>query len=121
MFIIHYSNGETITEKEKEWTDVPKENITSIQLKDENTGLVHTLSCFNTDIQPLGWFQHKVGLVRLDTMENIKDVEQEVGMIINKQGDCVILNLNKRTGYTKIYYSNIFRMGLNLKLHGIKL
>lgn len=44
MFVIHFKDGNTITEKEKDWNDIPdKENITSIQVVHTNEEILQVL------------------------------------------------------------------------------
>jgi len=44
---------------------------------------------------------------------------QEVGFIYNKKGDCVILNVRGKDGFSKTYLDNAFDMALNFDIHGI--
>jgi hypothetical protein len=125
MFIVQFNDGRTITEKEKTWEDIVKENdmktVSAISLKDETTGLTHTLKVKDT----LGCFQHKIGFIDLipGTLgtRNEPKVETEIGAVINKEGDCLILNLNTKTSQVFAYMNNINKMRLNKKLHGIQL
>lgn len=50
-----------------------------------------------------------------------KTTHQEIGAVYNKKGDCVVLQMDLRTGFFKTYFSNAFELKLNLPLHGITL
>lgn len=118
MWIAHYKDGTTINEKAGiDWLDIPKKDITSIQVKDEKSGLIHTLSLKD---KPLAYFQYKSTLKNIYTQQEYKEY-QRIGAIVNKEGDCVILELNYRTGQVKLIHENVYNLNLNLKLFGIEL
>jgi len=40
---------------------------------------------------------------------------QEIGMIVNKEGNCVCAKMDRVTGWTKVYYTTIQSIGLNTR------
>lgn len=117
-WIIHYADGKTLAESQDiDWVDIPKENVTSLQIT--HKGIVHSL------VIPKnyhGIFQHKIGWSFFGRPDlNIPKSDTQIGVVLNDNGDCVVVNIDEKTGHSKIYIDNVIDMKMNLQLHGIRL
>jgi len=112
-WIAHFRDGTTITEAEAEWDDIPKENITSLQLKHPRTSRTFTIS------GNYQYFQYKRAIATSDGRKGI--LSRTIGAVVNGNGDCIVIEVNELSGNAVVSYDNVVRMGLNLKLFGIKL
>ena len=111
-WIAHLKGGETVTEADVEWDDVPKELISSVQLKHPGTSRTFTIS---GDYQ---YFQYKRAIVRSDGIKGL--LSRTIGAVVNSEGDCIVVEVNEISGNAIIKYDNVVGMKLNLELLGIK-
>ena len=117
MWIAHYKNGQTINESQIDWKDISKENITSLQIS--HKGIIHSLTIPK---YCLGVFQHKIGWSFFGRPDlAIPKSDMQIGFVLNREGDCVVLNVDEKTGHAKVYIDNVLDMKMNLAIHGIKL
>ena len=112
-WIAHLKGGETVTEADVEWDDVPKENISSVQLKHPGTSRTFTIS------GEYQYFQYKKAIALSDGRRGI--LSRTIGAVVNDKGDCIVVEVNEVSGNAVIKYDNVLEMKLNLELLGIKL
>jgi len=112
-WIAHLKGGETVTEADIEWDNVPKETISSVQLKHPGTSRMFTIS---GDYQ---YFQYKRAIARSDGIKGL--LSRTIGAVVNDKGDCIVVEVNEVSGNAVIKYDNVVKMKLNLELLGIKL
>lgn len=112
-WIAHLKGGETVTEADVEWDDVPKENISSVQLKHPGTSRTFTISGEHQ------YFQYKKAIATTDGRKAI--LSRTIGAVVNDTGDCIMVEVNEVSGNAVIKYDNVVEMRLNLGLLGIKL
>lgn len=112
-FIAHLKDGKTVTEADVEWDDIPKEQITSLQLKHPGTSRTFTIS---GDYQ---YFQYKKAIALSDGRRGI--LSRTIGAVVSdRTGDCIVVEVNEVSGNAVIRYDNVVSMKLNLGLLGIK-
>lgn len=112
-WIAHLKGGETVTEADVEWDDVPKELISSVQLKHPGTSRTFTIS------GEYQYFQYKKAIALSDGRRGL--LSRTIGAVVNEQGDCIVVEVNEVSGNAVIKYDNVVKMKLNLELLGIKL
>jgi len=113
-WIAHLKDGKTVTEADVEWDDVPKENISSVQLKHPGTSRTFTIS------GEYQYFQYKKAIALSDGRRGI--LSRTIGAVVNDYtGDCIVVEVNEVSGNAVIKYDNVIKMKLNLGLLGIKL
>lgn len=111
-WIAHLKGGETVTEVDVEWDDVPKELISSVQLKHPGTSRTFTIS------GKYQYFQYKRAIARSDGRKGL--LSRTIGAVVNDNGDCIVVEVNEVSGNAVIKYDNVVEMKLNLGLLGIK-
>lgn len=112
-FIVHLKDGSTLTEAESEWDAIPKANISSLQLKHPGTSRTFTIS------GNYQYFQYKKAIAATDGRKAI--LSRTIGAVINREGDCIVIEANEVSGNAVVSYDNVVSMKLNLELLGIKL
>lgn len=112
-WIAHLKGGETVTEADVEWDDVPKELISSVQLKHPGTSRTFTIS------GEYQYFQYKKAIALSDGRRGL--LSRTIGAVVNEQGDCIVVEVNEVSGNAVIRYDNVMKMKLNLELLGIRL
>jgi hypothetical protein len=73
---------------------------------------------------PVAFFQHKHHITGMTkSFGSIVDemFAQEIGMIVNKEGDYVSITMNTKSGHFITAMDSVHRIGLNLELHEIEL
>lgn len=114
LWIANLSNGKTVTEKEMDWDDLPLEEVSCLQLVDEKTGR----TAFIRKREGYQFFQYKKRalLVNILTGERHKTpvLWQRIGAVVNRNGDCIYIEMNPSSGFFDVRYDNVLDMRLNL-------
>jgi len=146
-FIINYADKRIVIEdKNTKWEDLEKKNISSIQIGLGN-GQIHTLNipkksigifqqkcaattlgiscklCEVNDIEICKdckkFYEYETNLPLLYKEFPKKTYGYEIGYVLNKKGDCIVMFVGLKNGCAIVRFDNIFKIGLNLKLQGI--
>lgn len=110
MWIANLSNGDTVTEKEMDWDDLPVEEITCLHLVNQNVG------AFIRAREGYQFFQFKSRSLVWDIAGNVSKTPvtwQRIGAVINKEGDCIYIQTDA-TGRFDTRFDNVLDMKLNL-------
>lgn len=121
LWIAHLKDGTTITEETAEWSGLDQKEIQSIQLKLLN-GKFITFSKKNRNV---AFFQFKQA-EELMMGGNPVALGIVIGMVENKEGDCVFAYVSFKDGNITIDFDNVLNpknpfMKLNLDYYGINL
>ena len=115
MFIAHYKDGKSLSENAGyDWANIPKENITSLQLISPGDGKTYSVSSPSA----LGFFQLKIGMA--DWGKPGRQTGTMIGYVFNEQGDCFVLEVGIDKHIVKAYTDNVIDMKMNLKLMGLE-
>ena len=148
---VEYEDGSIISEREKPWDEIRKDGIKRLKLLHEKSGKHVVLDAKaikgmqkqkraldakatkeKREKRIAQFFQFKRSIVTIPAsragMEWVEPTveAQIIGIVLNKKGDCLIMQEDKRTGLIKGLKTNIFDKsspcyGLNLELFGIDL
>ena len=123
-WIVHYADGTTMSEKKfgKVFQELPRPmEIVSAQIHNRITGKYHTVTKPLEDMRILA---DKVGLAHLNMRTGQQVDEKFVGeriiLLMNKNGNCMILTVDQKNGHAITTFDNVFRMGLNFEMFGIE-
>lgn len=111
MWIANLKNGNTVTEKEMDWDDLPVEEITCLHLVNgQSLAYIRAREGYQ-------FFQFKARsiLLNVKTGEASKTpvVWQRIGAVINEKGDCIYVQTDS-TGTFDTRFDNVLDMKLNL-------
>jgi len=116
MWVANLSNGETVTENEMDWDDLPVEEITCLHLVNGKA------SAFIRARERYQFFQFKKrGMVAgSGGLKKTPIFWQRIGAVINESGDCMYIQTDA-TGAFDTRFDNVLDMRLNLPLLRITL
>ena len=119
MWLANLKNGETVTENELDWDDLPVEEITCLHLVNGQS------SAFIRAREGYQFFQYKKGAVLFNVaaseISKVPVIWQRIGAVINDHGDCIYIESGKAeytgAGKTQTFdtrFDNVLDMKLNL-------
>lgn len=111
MWIANLSNGETITEQEMGWDDLPIERITCLHLVNgRGTAFIRARPGYQ-------FFQYKSRSLVWDNITGIPTKTpihwRRIGAVINADGDCIYIQTDAKGGFDT-RFDNVLDMKLNL-------
>lgn len=135
MWIAHYKNGETITQKDIDWADIPnKKDIVSVQLRFR--GIDYTITRKHESHR---FIQQRFGISHLrvayepdpenptkmipvkDSVEDIELAGQHITCVYNSDGDSIGWEIDYINNRAYVKQQNTQEMKTNLKVFDIDL
>ena len=120
MWIANLCDGETITEREVHWDDLPLGEVSCLQLVHESGR-----TAFIRKREGYQFFQFKSKASIYDPNSGkiftTPMLWQRIGAVVNEKGDCIYVEMDPKSGFFDFRYDNVISMRLNLPHLRIKI